>query len=197
MQQFHSGGAGLLRAAARNFGQVLSLVDPADYGWVAARLREAAVAAAADGATQLGPAVQQRLAAKAFEHLALYDLSVAQHLQASAADFPAYPAGAAAVGLAGAGGGALALGENANPHFPREHEHAWPILHRRCLEWLFGLNDVGVDGTMDDGTMNGTASRRATQALPARPRHGVAAARHFGCGGRRWGCLRPAGRLRR
>ena len=61
----------MLRAAARNYANVLVLVDPADYGWVAARLSLS---------EQVTLEERRLLAYKAYRHAALYDLSVAQYL---------------------------------------------------------------------------------------------------------------------
>ena len=63
------GGPAMLRAAAKNFGSVAAVVDPADYGAVADELDR-------HGGT-LGLATRRRLAAAAFRHTADYDAAVA------------------------------------------------------------------------------------------------------------------------
>ena len=70
VEQIDIGGVTLLRAAAKNFGRVVVLCDPADYG--------AALAALAAG----GPdeAARRRLAAKAFAHCREYDAAIAEYL---------------------------------------------------------------------------------------------------------------------
>jgi hypothetical protein len=66
----------MLRAAARNYPNVVVLVDPADYAWVAARLRStvASIDPAATGERGCGLTLEERrrLAYKAFRHVAVY-----------------------------------------------------------------------------------------------------------------------------
>lgn len=66
------GGPCMIRAAAKNFIRVASVVDPADYTALAAELKSAA------GTTSL--ALRYRLAQKAFEHTASYDRAIADYL---------------------------------------------------------------------------------------------------------------------
>ncbi len=70
VEQIDIGGVTLLRAAAKNFGRVVVLCDPADYG--------AALAALAAG----GPdeAARRALAVKAFAHCCEYDDAIARYL---------------------------------------------------------------------------------------------------------------------
>ncbi|MCA0431977.1 MAG: bifunctional phosphoribosylaminoimidazolecarboxamide formyltransferase/IMP cyclohydrolase [Proteobacteria bacterium] len=63
------GGPAMLRAAAKNHGDVAVVVDPADYAALAEELR-------AQGG-KLSFATRQRLAAKAFAHTASYDSAIA------------------------------------------------------------------------------------------------------------------------
>ena len=74
LENIDIGGPTMLRAAAKNFPSVAVVVDPADYDWVADRL-------AGEGLTD-----QERrgLAAKAFQHVAQYDATVAGYLTESA-----------------------------------------------------------------------------------------------------------------
>lgn len=69
-EQIDIGGVALLRAAAKNFGAVLALTDPADYAAVLAGLREGEVSVD----------LRRRLAAKAFAHTAAYDAAIAGFL---------------------------------------------------------------------------------------------------------------------
>ena len=62
------GGPTMVRAAAKNWAHVGSLVDPADYSEVLSELRES-------GALSAG--LRRRLAAKAFAHTAAYDSAIA------------------------------------------------------------------------------------------------------------------------
>ncbi|MXZ92102.1 MAG: bifunctional phosphoribosylaminoimidazolecarboxamide formyltransferase/IMP cyclohydrolase [Chloroflexi bacterium] len=70
LENIDIGGPTMLRAAAKNFPYVAVVVDPDDYGWVSEAL-------AGDGLD-----LQQRrhLAAKAFQHVAVYDAAVAEYL---------------------------------------------------------------------------------------------------------------------
>ena len=65
------GGPAMLRAAAKNFADVVVLCDPADY--------ESTLAALRDGGPS--PTERRALAAKAFQHVALYDTLVARYLR--------------------------------------------------------------------------------------------------------------------
>jgi phosphoribosylaminoimidazolecarboxamide formyltransferase/IMP cyclohydrolase len=66
------GGPAMMRAAAKNHRWVLPLVDPADYGWIAAALRE--VRGDPFGVPQ---ATRRDLAAKAFRVLSELDAAIA------------------------------------------------------------------------------------------------------------------------
>ena len=63
------GGPSMVRAAAKNFGGVAVVVDPADYAGVLAALER--------GGGVLGGERRRELAAKAFAHTAAYDAAVA------------------------------------------------------------------------------------------------------------------------
>ncbi|WP_129632811.1 bifunctional phosphoribosylaminoimidazolecarboxamide formyltransferase/IMP cyclohydrolase [Candidatus Oscillochloris fontis] len=71
-EQIDIGGVALLRAAAKNFPAVLSLVDPADYADVLHGLRNGHIAAD----------LRRGLAAKTFAHTAAYDAAIAGYLAA-------------------------------------------------------------------------------------------------------------------
>jgi phosphoribosylaminoimidazolecarboxamide formyltransferase/IMP cyclohydrolase len=62
------GGPTMVRAAAKNWKHVASVVDPADYGAVTEELRTAGI---------LSDGLRRRLAAAAFAHTAAYDASIA------------------------------------------------------------------------------------------------------------------------
>src|SRR5262249_12424835 len=64
------GGPAMLRSAAKNHERVAVVVDPEDYGWVAAALR--------GGGLTAGQRLQ--LARKAFAHTAAYDAAIAAYL---------------------------------------------------------------------------------------------------------------------
>jgi phosphoribosylaminoimidazolecarboxamide formyltransferase / IMP cyclohydrolase len=66
------GGPTMIRAAAKNFLRVASVVDPSDYDKILTEIRENA------GCTTLG--LRFRLAQTAFEHTAAYDRAIADFL---------------------------------------------------------------------------------------------------------------------
>ena len=70
------GGPCMIRASAKNFIRVASLVDPSDYGMIVSELESN------DGALTLG--LRYRLAQKAFDHTAVYERSIAEDLGANA-----------------------------------------------------------------------------------------------------------------
>jgi phosphoribosylaminoimidazolecarboxamide formyltransferase / IMP cyclohydrolase len=75
------GGPAMLRAAAKNFASVIVLCDPLDYGATLEALRQGEV-----------PEERRRqLAAKAYQHTALYDTLVARYLRGEedGVEFPA------------------------------------------------------------------------------------------------------------
>lgn len=71
LENIDIGGPTMIRAAAKNFPAVLVVVDPQDYAQVAEKLRQ--------GTIDL--AERQRLAQKAFQHVAMYDTAIAQYLR--------------------------------------------------------------------------------------------------------------------
>ena len=73
LENIDIGGPTMLRAAAKNFPSAAVIVDPADYDWVADAL-------AGDG---LNLEQRRSLAAKAFQHVAVYDAAVASYLAAA------------------------------------------------------------------------------------------------------------------
>jgi len=72
IEEIDIGGPSLVRAAAKNFGDVLVVVDPADY---------ARVVAALDQPGGASPALRFELARKAFAHTAAYDDTIAATLE--------------------------------------------------------------------------------------------------------------------
>ncbi|HEX9014574.1 MAG TPA: bifunctional phosphoribosylaminoimidazolecarboxamide formyltransferase/IMP cyclohydrolase, partial [Chloroflexota bacterium] len=72
------GGPTMLRAAAKNYEDVLVVVDPRDYGPVLDDLKAGSVPLE----------TRQRLAVRAFEHTASYDAQIANYLRSRAVTFP-------------------------------------------------------------------------------------------------------------
>ncbi len=70
VEQIDVGGPTMVRAAAKNFKNVLVVVDPDDYGRVAEALETGT----------LSSELRQALAARAFGHLSFYDAQIAQYL---------------------------------------------------------------------------------------------------------------------
>jgi phosphoribosylaminoimidazolecarboxamide formyltransferase/IMP cyclohydrolase len=80
LENIDIGGHTLLRAAAKNFLNVLPVCDPHDYVRVLEELRRG------DG---VSPDTRRRLAARAFQHCAVYDTHVANYLRPHDEIFPA------------------------------------------------------------------------------------------------------------
>ena len=78
LENIDIGGPTMLRAAAKNFPSVAVVVDPQDYEWVAERL-------SGEGLSDLE---RRGLAAKAFQHVAEYDATVAGYLTEQQDDAP-------------------------------------------------------------------------------------------------------------
>jgi len=70
------GGPCMIRASAKNFIRLASVVDPSDYPMIVSELESN------DGALTLG--LRYRLAQKAFDHTAVYDRTIADYLCANA-----------------------------------------------------------------------------------------------------------------
>ena len=71
LENIDIGGPTMLRSAAKNFPSVLTLTDPSDYDWVRERI--------SDGG-EFETAERRELAQKAFQHVALYDTTIARYL---------------------------------------------------------------------------------------------------------------------
>ena len=78
LENIDIGGPTMVRAAAKNFPDVVVVVDPGDYGWIADRL---------SGAGESGTPLERltledrrSLATKAFQHVALYDTAISRYL---------------------------------------------------------------------------------------------------------------------
>ncbi len=71
LENIDIGGPSMLRSAAKNFSSVLVIVDPEDYTPVLQKLR--------DGEIDIKE--RQRLAQKAFQHVAIYDTAIAEYLR--------------------------------------------------------------------------------------------------------------------
>ncbi|MCC6626796.1 MAG: bifunctional phosphoribosylaminoimidazolecarboxamide formyltransferase/IMP cyclohydrolase, partial [Chloroflexi bacterium] len=80
LEEIDIGGPTLIRASAKNFPSVLTVVDPHDYD---------AVAGALERDEDLSLPARRVLAAKAFQHVAAYDTLIAAYLRG---DDPAFPA---------------------------------------------------------------------------------------------------------
>ncbi|MGI5836388.1 MAG: bifunctional phosphoribosylaminoimidazolecarboxamide formyltransferase/IMP cyclohydrolase [Chloroflexota bacterium] len=79
LEMIDIGGPTMLRAAAKNYQDVVVLVDPKDYPTVLAELRNN---------KDVSIATRRRLAAKAFQHTAFYDAQIADYLRPEGDLFP-------------------------------------------------------------------------------------------------------------
>lgn len=66
------GGVTLIRAAAKNYTNVLIVTDPSDYGWIAESL---------SSGNALSEEERLHLARKAFDYIARYDIAIARYFQ--------------------------------------------------------------------------------------------------------------------
>ncbi|MFP3975461.1 MAG: bifunctional phosphoribosylaminoimidazolecarboxamide formyltransferase/IMP cyclohydrolase [Dehalococcoidia bacterium] len=78
LENIDIGGPTMVRAAAKNFPNVLIIVDPRDYDSVLEKLRSGDVS----------HDERKTLAQKAFQHVAMYDTAIAQYLRQGETDFP-------------------------------------------------------------------------------------------------------------
>jgi phosphoribosylaminoimidazolecarboxamide formyltransferase/IMP cyclohydrolase len=70
LENIDIGGPSMIRSAAKNFSDVLVVVDPGDYDAILQKLRKG----------NIDSRYRKRLAQKAFQHVALYDTAIAQYL---------------------------------------------------------------------------------------------------------------------
>jgi phosphoribosylaminoimidazolecarboxamide formyltransferase/IMP cyclohydrolase len=71
LENIDIGGPTMLRAAAKNYPDVLVVVDPSDYAWIGERLLVGGDISASE---------RKKLALKAFQHVSFYDSAVATWL---------------------------------------------------------------------------------------------------------------------
>ena len=76
LENIDIGGPTMVRAAAKNFTDVVVVVDPGDYGWISERLSRSSD----DGGASLTLGERKGLARKAFQHVALYDTAISRYL---------------------------------------------------------------------------------------------------------------------
>ena len=81
LENIDIGGVTLLRAAAKNFANVVPICDPMDYSTILDELQ-------AGGGDGVSHGIRRRLAAKAFQHCAVYDTHVAAYLRPPDELFP-------------------------------------------------------------------------------------------------------------
>ena len=72
LENIDIGGPTMLRAAAKNFPDVLVVVDPADYGWISERL---------SNGDSFSVSERKKLALKAFQHVSFYDSAISTWLE--------------------------------------------------------------------------------------------------------------------
>ncbi len=70
LENIDIGGPTMIRAAAKNFPHVLVVVDPADYSTILQKFQSG----------EVDQSQRQKLAQKAFQHVAMYDTAISQYL---------------------------------------------------------------------------------------------------------------------
>lgn len=78
LENIDIGGPTMIRAAAKNFPSVVVVVDPSDYDMVLEQLSKG----------EVSQELRQKLAQKAFQHVAYYDTAIAQYLRNKGEVFP-------------------------------------------------------------------------------------------------------------
>ena len=78
LENIDIGGPTMIRAAAKNFPDVIVVVDPADYPLIVEKLKQEGI----------DLAERKRLAEKAFQHVASYDTAIARYLRQDREGFP-------------------------------------------------------------------------------------------------------------
>ena len=81
LENIDIGGPAMVRAAGKNFPHVIVVIDPADYGPVGEMIKAGGVSLTE----------RKRLAAKAFQHVAVYDSVVASYLRERPSDTGRFP----------------------------------------------------------------------------------------------------------
>jgi phosphoribosylaminoimidazolecarboxamide formyltransferase/IMP cyclohydrolase len=122
LENIDIGGPAMLRAASKNFPDVLVLCDPADYGLALDLLKSGGA----------GLEARRELAAKAFQHVALYDTMVARYLRMDDAFPPELTVGLRKVS-------SLHYGENPHQKAALYEEAGMPavgVVHAKQLHGL-------------------------------------------------------------
>lgn len=78
LENIDIGGPTMIRASAKNYPDVIIVVDPADYDMVLEKLAKG----------QVDQDLRKKLAQKAFQHTASYDTAISQYLRQDEAGFP-------------------------------------------------------------------------------------------------------------
>jgi len=158
-EQIDIGGPAMIRAAAKNFGGVIVITDPADFDTVIAMLASSGVS----------PTYRKSLAAKAFAHVSAYDALVAEYLTDDPGDtsftFPRE------VTFGGRLAQPLRYGEN-----PHQRSAAYRRL--TALPQSAGVLDAAQLGGKDLSFNNLVDADAAWQAAWLSPRPTVAIVKH-------------------
>ncbi len=103
LENIDIGGPAMMRAAAKNFPDVIVVIDPADYGRIGDMIKS--------GGVPLDE--RRRLAAKAFQHVAVYDSVVSSYLRERPSETGRFP-----VEFSGGWNLVSTLKYGENPHQP-------------------------------------------------------------------------------
>lgn len=153
------GGPSMIRAAAKNFGSVAVVVDPADYGRVAAALEE--------GAGTIPEPLRRELARKAFRHTAGYDAAIAIWLDAQAG--AGAPAGDEGGGDAFPSHRTLELVRDFLPRYGENPHQPAAVYHTAGGRGLFGGMEKLHGKELSWNNLLDTDAARRTVALFAEP----------------------------
>jgi phosphoribosylaminoimidazolecarboxamide formyltransferase / IMP cyclohydrolase len=126
VEEIDIGGPSLVRAAAKNFRDVIIVVEPADYGRVASAL-------ALPGGVPL--ALRYELARKAFAHTARYDATIAATLDTIALDGERF---------ARVDGGAAALPARLSLSLPKVRDLRYGENSHQLAAWYAGPEGEGL-----------------------------------------------------
>ena len=79
LENIDIGGPTMVRAAAKNFSNVIPIIDPEDYPWIIEKMQNSKSPKSALNCISLNE--RKKLAVKAFEHISVYDATITNYLK--------------------------------------------------------------------------------------------------------------------